>query len=231
MRAVFGLVFTATLTACMMTTPVQVSQPVGPATSAGRSPVSFAAVVQRLEPLAEQMCRQQAPRANCDFRIFVDSRPGQPPNAYQSVDAQGRPEIGFTSALIASAQNNDELAFIMGHEAAHHIAGHLDQTRNTAMAGALLGGLLASVIGGTPADVDLAQNIGGTVGARTYSKGFELEADRLGTIIAYRAGYDPLAGALFFTRIPDPGDQFLGTHPPNAARLQAVRQTMAGLSR
>jgi hypothetical protein len=32
------------------------------------------------------------------------------------------------------------------------------------------------------------------VGARRYSKAFELEADALGTVIAARAGYDPLRG-------------------------------------
>lgn len=41
--------------------------------------------------------------------------------------------------------------------------------------------------------------------------------------------YDPLRGAEFFTRIPDPGNRFLGTHPPNAARLETVRRTAAAL--
>ena len=67
------------------------------------------------------------------------------------------------------------------------------------------------------------------VGARTYSKDFELEADSLGTVIAFRSGYQPLVGAQFFNRIPDPGDKFLGTHPPNSERLNTVRKTMAGL--
>ena len=62
------------------------------------------------------------------------------------------------------------------------------------------------------------------IGARTYSKDFELEADALGTRIAARAGYDPLRGAEFFFRIPDPGNQFLGSHPANAARLATVQR-------
>jgi len=74
-----------------------------------------------------------------------------------------------------------------------------------------------------------AQEIGAAVGARTYSKDFELEADRLGTIIAARAGYNPVRGAEFFNRVPDPGDQFLGTHPPNAERVRIVQQTAARL--
>ncbi|MDZ4136092.1 MAG: M48 family metalloprotease, partial [Paracoccaceae bacterium] len=67
------------------------------------------------------------------------------------------------------------------------------------------------------------------VGARRYSKGFELEADALGAEIALRAGLDPVRGAQFFARIPDPGDAFLGTHPPNADRMATVRAAVAHL--
>jgi len=56
-----------------------------------------------------------------------------------------------------------------------------------------------------------------------------LEADRLGTVITARAGFNPVRGAEFFNRIPDPGNRFLGTHPPNAARMEIVRRTAAGL--
>ena len=135
----------------------------------------------------------------------------------------------FTIALIASVQNADELAFVMGHESAHHIAGHLDRQRINAEAGAVIFGELASLTGGGARDVATAQELGAEIGARTYSKEFELEADELGTIITYHAGFDPMLGAAFFARIPDPGDQFLGSHPPNAARLEAVARTMRGL--
>ena len=40
------------------------------------------------------------------------------------------------------------------------------------------------------------------------------------------AGYDPVRGAAYFTRIPDPGNKFLGTHPPNASRIETVRQAV-----
>jgi Zn-dependent protease with chaperone function len=230
MRSIFGMIVGLALAGCSVVAPLPPITPIGqPALDTTRSPVNFNAVVQRLEPVAERICRSRTSGTNCDFSIFIDSRAGQPPNAFQRLDDQGRPEIGFTTALIAQAFNNDELAFVLGHEAAHHISGHLSQTRETALAGAVLGGLLATIAGGSAADVDLAQNIGGTVGARTYSKDFELEADELGTLIAFRAGYDPVQGAQFFARIPDPGDQFLGTHPPNRDRIAIVRRTAAGL--
>lgn len=191
---------------------------------------NFIAVVQQVEPVAEAECRARAPQLNCDFSIVVDDRPGQPPNAFQTEDPRGRPIIAFTLGLIGEARNTDELAFVLSHEAAHHIAGHLALQRRNATAGAVVFGQLAGVFGAQSADeLRAAREIGALVGARTYSQEFELEADRLGTIIAHRAGYDPVRGADFFFRIPDPSGQFLSTHPPNAARVAIVRDTAAGL--
>lgn len=201
----------------------------GPTQSPREAVNMFVAVVERMEPVAERMCRERAPSMNCDFEIVVDTREGQPPNAYQTVNAAGRPILAFTVALIADVRNADELAFVMGHEAAHHISGHLARTQSSAMLGGMLGGILASVTGAGQAGVEAAQNLGATVGARSYSKGYELEADQLGTVITYHAGYNPERGAQFFTRIPDPGDRFLGSHPPNAQRIETVRRTLSTL--
>ena len=190
---------------------------------------NFVRVVKTVEPVAERECRARTTGVNCDFNIAVDDRPNQPPNAYQTLDKQGRPVIFFTLPLIVDAQNEDELAFVLGHEAAHHIAGHINRQQQNAVAGAVIFAGLATLSGGNAEAVKSAQQLGAEVGARRYSKDYELEADALGTIITARAGFDPLRGAEFFTRIPDPGDKFLGTHPPNAARIDIVRKTMAGL--
>jgi predicted Zn-dependent protease len=190
---------------------------------------NFVEAVNRVEPVAERICREETRGVDCDFRISIDTRPGRPPNAFQTIDKAGRPQIIFTVALIAEARNADEIAFVVGHEAAHHIAGHIPRLQRSALGGAVLGGLIATAMGGDPAAVEIGQDIGATVGARRYSKEFELEADAIGTVIAHRAGYDPVRGAAFFGRIPDPGDRFLGTHPPNAQRMETVRRVAARL--
>tara|TARA_R110000850_G_scaffold1550_3_gene8596 strand:+ start:1298 stop:1996 length:699 start_codon:yes stop_codon:yes gene_type:complete len=230
MRAFAALGLVAALAACDVTPVIPSGPAVSPPQNSARTNArNFVQVVNTVEPVAERECRARTTNLNCDFNIVVDDRPGQPANAFQTLDRQGRPIIAFTLALIDDARNEDELAFVMGHEAAHHIAGHIARQQQNAVAGAVIFAGLATLSGGDANTVRSAQELGAQVGARSYSKDFELEADALGTIITQRAGYDPIRGAAFFTRIPDPGDRFLGTHPPNASRIETVRRTAAGL--
>lgn len=190
---------------------------------------AFSRAVARVEPVAERECRRRTNGVDCDFKVLVDDRPRQPANAYQTLDENDRPIIAFTVALIDDARNEDELAFVLSHEAAHHIRGHIARQRQNAAAGAVVFAGLAKATGAGEAALEEAVRLGATVGARSYSKEFELEADALGTAITHDSGYDPLRGAEFFNRIPDPGNRFLGTHPPNAKRIATVRRVAAGL--
>lgn len=212
-------------------TPRQPQQPqvvAPPQVSSRQAARNFARVVRRVEPVAEQVCRERTPNQNCDFQIIVDPDASLRPNAYQTLDKNGRPVIGFTQSLLADARNRDELAFILGHEAAHHIRRHIPRRQQSALAGAALGGILAAVTGANQAGVDFGQKLGGTIGARRFSKDFELQADSLGAQIARRAGYDALRGVQYFARIPSPGNSFLGSHPPNADRIARVRAALGG---
>lgn len=243
MRFAFALILLASLAACGVAPmppsqrPAPLDVPVGPL-SYEEAPMSpqmaartFVQVVAEVEPVAEALCRQKRPDLNCDFQIVVDDRSGQSPNAFHTLDqATGRPLIGFNLPLIADARSADELAFVLGHEAGHHIAGHLTRTRDSAMTGAVVLGSLAAISGADEQTIQSFSNWGASVGARRYSKDFELEADVVGTVIAMRAGYDPVKGAGFFSRLPDPGDRFLGSHPPNAQRIEVVRRTANQLS-
>lgn len=184
------------------------------------------AVVQRVEPVAEQVCREARASLNCDFLILVVERPNLQPNAYQTYQRDGRPVIVFTMSLLREMRNRDEVAFALSHEAAHHIEEHILQTRSSSIAGSLIGAIFGAAFGIDESGRDAAADIGGTIGARSYSKKFELEADALGARIAERAGYDALRGVLYFQDAADPGDRFLGTHPPNADRIRIVRKSV-----
>jgi predicted Zn-dependent protease len=231
MRLPLIVVLTLALGGCVATypasmAPIPVAAPEGSPAGAAET---FLEVVAAVEPVAEDRCRREGIARTCDFRIVVDDRPGQPPNAFQTLDRYGRPVLGFTLALIADAQNADELAFVMGHEAAHHIVGHIPRREDQARTGALVAGVLAQAGGMTPDEVRAAQSLGAEVAARSYSREFELEADALGAEIAFFAGFDPVIGTGFFDRLPDPGDRFLGTHPPNAERKAVVAGTVRRL--
>ncbi|WP_407495376.1 M48 family metallopeptidase [Pseudooceanicola sp. MF1-13] len=186
----------------------------------------FVSVVSRVEPVAERTCRARAPGLNCDFNIVVDDRPDAPINAFQTRDEQGRPILAVTVPMIAYVQNDDELAFIISHEAAHHIARHLDRRTESTRAAALIFASAAARGGASGAALDTAARLGAALGSRVYAKDYELEADAIGARIARDAGYDAINGARYFERSPDPGNRFLGTHPPNANRVEAVRRAL-----
>jgi predicted Zn-dependent protease len=231
MPRIFALLSALLVSACVnvvATQPIGISAP-EPGSVPERQIATFAAVVARVEPVAEAICRERNRAANCDLQIVVDPRPDMPPNAFQTLDRRGRPIVGFTLALLSDARNADEIAFVLGHEASHHIAGHIAKREQTAMAGALVAAVLAQGAGADAEAIRAAQDLGAEVGARTYSREFELEADAMGAEIALLAGFDPVRGTAFFDRLPDPGDQFLGTHPPNAQRKALVARVVADL--
>ena len=227
MRAVLLLIGLAVLAGCSAPLVTSSDWPNKAATPSLEAARQFAYVVSRVEPVAEAECRRRAAHLNCDFLIAVDDTPGVPANAHQFLTDNGRPVLAFTYSLIETVKNADELAFVMGHEAAHHIAGHLQRQQASVQLGAKILAQIVVQDGGSARDVREAQKLGAVLGARRYSKEFELEADALGTIVTKRAGFDAVRGAAFFTRLPDPGNQLLGTHPPNAQRLQTVIRTAA----
>ena len=192
---------------------------------------AYRRAVTRIDPIASRLCRQENPdfpaqACNFDFRISTDPRLGI--NAFQSIGRDGRPRVTFTLALLRTLRNDDEVAFIVGHETAHQISRHILKTSAQQQLGAvLLGGLVAASGTASSADVNQAANLGAAIGSRVYSKRFELEADVIATFISMQAGYDPLLGAAPFTRIETGSSGFLATHPPSQQRFETVRRTAA----
>ncbi|WP_050761311.1 M48 family metallopeptidase [Jannaschia sp. CCS1] len=194
-------------------------------------PVSVARAIEvarRMEPVAERVCRSQTPRQNCDFELLVHRDPEAGINAFQTVNPEtGRPVIILTVGLIRAVRNADELAFVIGHETAHHIAEHIGQQEAAARAGAQIFGASAQEQGASREEIIAAAQQGAELGLRQFSQRAELEADSLGTQITCLAGFDPVLGAEFFAQLPDPSAGVFSTHPPNAARIRIVRETAA----
>ncbi|MEM1363431.1 MAG: M48 family metalloprotease [Pseudomonadota bacterium] len=227
--SVLALLLLPLIAACSAPTltPVRPASP--PTQAVTPAVVSFDQVVGKVKPVAEATCRQSLPRGPCSFKVIIDTSATDKVNAFQTVDRQGRPLLVFTAGIVEAFNNQDEMAFVLGHEAAHHIEQHLAQIAQTAGAFTSIFETAAAASGITVEGQALAGELGELFGSRVYSKQFELEADALGTVIAKRAGFDPVRGAQFFGRLPDPGDQFLGTHPPNAERVAVVKSVAAQL--
>jgi predicted Zn-dependent protease len=229
LRLVQMLAATALLSACATLPAPEAAAPATGLRQPAISPEMFLEVAGEVEPVAEALCRAETPDQDCDFAILVDRDPRVPANAFQTLDRNGRPIIILTLGLIAILDNPDELAFVISHEAGHHIARHIPEQRRSAAEGARVFGEMAMAGGADRRTIARAAELGAFVGARTYSRSAELEADAIGTVIAFRAGYDPVNGARLFSRLPDPEVPLLSTHPPNAERMAVVRRTVAGL--
>ncbi|HRD83689.1 MAG TPA: M48 family metallopeptidase, partial [Rubrivivax sp.] len=116
--------------------------------------------------------------------------------ASRSINAFCMPggKIAFFYGILAELQlDDDEVAMIMGHEAAHAL---LEHAREQMSKGALTtGGLrLLSALFGLGQLGDLAAQAGAQLLTLKFSRDDEGEADRLGLQMAARAGYDPRSG-------------------------------------
>ena len=132
------------------------------------------------------------------------------------------------TGLVNFVQSDDELAVVMGHEAAHAIARHGGE-RMTHGAAAQLGANAAGVATNSEA---VAQ--GAALGLQAglllpYSRKHESEADELGLYIAAQAGYDPRSAIALWRRMQSQGGakiEFLSTHPSEGTRIELLQQEM-----
>lgn len=135
---------------------------------------------------------------------------------------------------IQAADNEAELAGVMAHEMSHVYMQHsAKQQEKASLVGGLAGivGAIAGEMGGTLGT--LAQS-GIQIGAGTlmlkYSRGDEAQADAVGAIILWKAGFNPEALADFFEKIEKDGSggpQFLSDHPNPGNRRIAIQKEIA----
>ena len=137
--------------------------------------------------------------------------------------------IIVTRGMMKQLRNEAELAGVLGHEVAHVIQKHhLKALRKSAFA-SLLG---EGVAGATDnKHVELVKKLSGPTKelyARGLDKSDEFEADRMGVVLATRAGYDPygLPAVLTTLASADPKDNYLPllykTHPLPQVRLDKL---------
>src|SRR4051812_21313539 len=145
--------------------------------------------VQRVGQRIAQAVGDQLPSAQWEFVVFES----------KDVNAFALPggKVGVYTGLLQLAENDSELAIVMGHEIGHVIARHGSErmTESLALAGLGVAGGLVLDNNTSPQTRNIvlgAFGAGATLGVvLPHSRANESEADRMGVVFAAKAGYDP----------------------------------------
>lgn len=143
--------------------------------------------------------------------------------------------VYVTRGLIALANDEAELASVIGHEIGHVAARHSAQRHTAAVGTSILGAVLGAVVGSQA--LNQAFGLGGQGFLANYSRDQEYEADMLGIRYLAGAGYDPYSAADFLESmganealeaklrgVQRDGTQtnWLASHPATPARVEAA---------
>lgn len=193
-----------------------------PSPKRGRGQSSFQRVSKDLLPVTRSACRtvhKARSLSKCNFRLILRNEQGNTPDARFTRNASGRPVILFNTAMLQFLRDDDEMAMVLGHEMAHQIADHIERGQREVIRSALNSAAEAKKAGTDPneAAVKAAQSA-----LISFSRKFELEADRAGTVLMMRAGYTPDKAINLLDRLPA-GDPRFRRHPPHPKRKEAVR--------
>jgi Zn-dependent protease with chaperone function len=140
----------------------------------------------------------------------------------------GGPMFVF-SGIFKTADNEAQLAGVMGHEMAHVILRH--GTNQVSKANLLqLPAMLAGAVMGEGSLLGQLGQLGVGLGANSvllkFSRDAETQADLVGARIIAEAGYNPLELARFFEKLEGSGGgrgpQFLSDHPNPGNRMKAI---------
>lgn len=173
-----------------------------------------------------------------DFKFYVVN--ALDPNAFAIPGGY----IFVTTGLIVLADNEQEVAGVLGHEISHvtqrHVAQMIEKSKrlNLATLAAMLAGILVGRGGaGSQAAVAMAQ---ATAGAMTlkYTREMETDADQNGLHLVIKAGYDPTAMISFFNKIQKLSlsmapniPAYLLTHPSTENRISLLENLLQTGSR
>ncbi|MBI1685091.1 M48 family metallopeptidase [Caulobacter hibisci] len=144
--------------------------------------------------------------------------------------------VGVNSGLVKLVDNDDQLAAVLGHEAAHVVARHAVERYSQQMGTQLVLAIAQAAAGGGGSDGGKAVSALGGAGAQVgfllpFSRKHELEADRLGVDFMQRAGYRPREAVALWRKMQAQGGsnraEFTSTHPSDATRIQALENYIA----
>ena len=161
------------------------------------------------------------PEWNWEFTLFDNDEP----NAF----ALPGGKVGVYTGLFRVAENDAQLAAVLGHEVAHAIARHGAERMSQGLLAQGLGAIAVGT-GVDPQVVDLAAQAATLGIILPYSRTQEAEADHIGLLYMARAGYDPRAAIQLWQNFEAFGGarppEFLSTHPAPGSRIERLQELM-----
>ena len=143
-------------------------------------------------------------------------------------------KIGVNTGLLKVAENQDQLATVLGHEVAHVLSHHANERVSQQFAveqGVALAGALARPHSGVGQSLMGLLGVGAQYGIlMPYSRIQESEADRLGLDLMAKAGFNPRESINLWKNMTraDGGQppEFLSTHPSHSTRIRDLNAHM-----
>jgi len=141
--------------------------------------------------------------------------------------------VYVNEALLRNAEDEAELANVLGHETGHIVLGHvMNRLRQAQEVNLLfaLGGLFVHSQGA--ATTYSIAELGANYGFLNFSRQQEYQADHEGVILANGAGYNPWGMVWFFQKLEalygDAGfEQFVQDHPSTKDRIARIESFFA----
>ncbi len=143
-------------------------------------------------------------------------------------------KMGVYTGLLDVADNQHQVATVMGHEIGHVLADHGNERMSTAFATSA-GLQVVQIIGddGSPQRAQILGllGLGAQVGIMLpFSRTHEREADVIGLDLMARAGFDPQESVRLWQNMADASGgqppEFLSTHPAHGTRIRNLQDHM-----
>lgn len=141
-------------------------------------------------------------------------------------------KIGVMTGILKAAQNQHQLAAVIGHEIAHVTARHSNERASRSSVSGVGIQVVAVLLGGGHQGATYtayeALNAGAALGIMLpFSRSQESEADIIGLDYMARAGFDPRESVSLWQNMTaeaedDEPAEFLSTHPSSAKRIDSL---------
>ena len=142
--------------------------------------------------------------------------------------------IGVHTGMLLSSDSESELAGVLSHEISHVTQNHLKRfsEKTDKHAYLMAAGMLAAILvdNSDASQAIVASTVAGTAQQSiNFTREHEWEADRIGTAMLSKSGFDPQGMAHFFEKLKDTSsaEEFLRSHPLSINRISDSMQRAA----